>query len=1855
MASTQNLTKLPTIQYTGMDYSTVISQIRDIIESNSNWASNWTEFYNSEAGTMLIQLMAWVCDNLGIRQDLLYNEMFLSTATSDSAKLRLLNQIGYVQQSPSAAITSISIEFNKLITDDINLSNCRTDETVLSDIKTNIFKFYGKDINGKNSPYEVLSVSSEGIVDFTKPIKLSSGGIYYTTDSDGNTIKAIQGNTIYAEFTSDTSDGPYFDLEDDNIDLKTLTIYDVTNNANIKHKKVSNFTDIDVLNGNVPCYVIEKTDDGYTRIRYPSEKLVTYNNTKIDKNLFVAGNTIGIFYRVCNGSDGNISADYLNVSDTVYDVNGKSYSVTIKNVSSGYMGKDGETLNDATKNAPLSIMTMNRAVTVADYDKILKNNDIVLNSKSYSPDNMPKGFVDYYGRRIYPHEVFSFLILNKNFNNIPNSKLNYFPWIELNKEPILNEKYIFGDASINRRLSNEGTYNNIYLQDDFTPPAEKDGSDHFENYDLKIYKKDSGGNNTAIIENEYKARLFRNFILFSTNKYFGQTIENERQMESEDRFLKIKLHSDTVDDMYVSSINNDYFNTNESITYNNNVLENNECNATYTALSSKDILNCLNFEYFRFVLDDNLVITVDFKKYMNDLTEYGGNYKRYYLYLSNEPESDEHTEITNQYSNYIEHLGTAEAKVKILDFVNSVEAAKHRKGVLQLIREAVQDTIKSDHYITDGVSGKSDIFEYDSKGVKKIKSSAVLKYKIYKKNENITEENPDKSLLTTDGVYSYNNLNYVVKNNRCIDFTNATNEQNNISAIPYTETNDGKKITSLGNNKYIYDFNGKTYNAKKNSNGTTLTDSTITLERTTFQELIYRESFTEGKSSFVDLGMQEKYLQTSDTDVAKTEFLPIDYSYILSSNSKSNLRHSVDQMAKFYRVKINDTIYAIRLDAYTSLLSYEFYTGIADYNTRTRVYTYWDYFPYIGSGCLKTNFTAGNTIAYTQTQEKWAELIRSYNGCFSREELKYNDISSSGSLENLSQENGKWYLTRCQFNIGKLVTTLEFLLSDFNTFTNTVFKYNATTKSWIDIKAEGNKEKVLDGRLRVRLVKKANFETNKAVNLSSTLFSNDFTQDDKGYGLEYDIRFEYIGKGDDIRISSVADTEIKTATNIDVAKIQIDNIYDENNVLLSGGVETIDLITKLLGYPKKVHSMPANYVDHVNEVAKLTDSGLLKLSSMNKGLSSSLYFVQTTENPSQEIINSFGLIDRIKEIINPIHEIDDVYYNRGYSNKAYGVRRAELFIGEGATAFVGVPEDDKGKVVNKYTKKNQVSELINTGDLLLTDNDLNYTNLADIYVSYVLTNQAELLINKYDNFYYSNDTEINNRAKPDIVGIEGEAVYVDEDGIYHIDANKSNFNVKITREEVDTNSYYSINENTLSELNIIQNDKTFVTTQPINKSIEDNSVNGILYNIDTTKYSKQQVLNAAGNDVPLIFSLDGDTELCMGTADSSSGEITYSSIEEYAIGANIGTVLNTTGGYIYNSLLQQMALSKNSTFSDNYMFIVKKVFNTNNALLFHSLTKLKEGNITFYYPDATIQSRLTSRSYAAMTNYELSVRLLYRKLFGTNKTNPEFYALYPREAMEKVNGSGIVTYLGSDENEYFYSPLKNLPLKFIYRNYTNELKTESKFGDYFINISGSGFDEGGYRFYFEKTDNADFPDIPFYLHFVNDRSYEYKRIKKGYKTEQDVIEEYLKKYIITGTEINFLKPYFKTFDISAKVNYNANYNLYTIKSNVENALIDKYKISSIKDINIDTTIYRSDIFKTILSVEGVDSCEIVYFGYDYTDKEKYPDRKFILANNEYGDSVGNNDFFIISVLADSVGSHGLIMEYNKSDAVAATV
>ena len=1813
MASTQNLTDLPVIQYTGMDYTTVISQIKEIIESNTNWASNWTEFYNSEAGTMLIQLMAWICDNLAVRQDLIYNENYLSTATSNEAKRRLLKQIGYSLKSASASIVPINIEFQKVVENDINLSITDNENISIRNIKNSIFKFYGNDRNGKSVPYEILYLDKNKIPEYTHSIKLKSGKISYDVDSDGNQLVACEGNTIYTEFTSSTKDGPVFVLENNNIDLKTLKVYDVTDEENPKiHQRVDNFLDTNVINGENICYIVEQNDNGYYQIRYPSVELLTYSGSELTNRLFKPESTIGVFYRTCNGNDSNIAANYLSVTESVTDILGESLDIKITNLLAGYNGKNAEELNSAVKNAPLTLCSMNRAVTIEDYDKILKNNSLVLNVKSFSPENSPTKFEEYYGRKIEPHEVFSFILMNKNFNSTPNSKLNYYPWIELNQESIVNEKYTFGQSKLNQQIQYGDSYINGYIKYDYNY-----GKSIIEKYNkgqwfVNGYDEEKDGK-------QYKAKQYPYITLIKTSDILQSAISSEK--ESGDNVLKIKIQKNASDEIFIDNIMN-VLENNDNLTTSNNTLSV-DTNASYTSFALDENIDCKKYKYLKFVLDDTYTILVDLQKQAQYLyTEFNTvrpnweenlnnieYYSNYYLKINNaEPTTDAAalSELEEKYG-----TNTREYYIAAYSYHNSIAYAQHRKGIVQLIKEAISNIINYTKEIDyNNLTGKA------------------LEIK-----------------TTLGNLYSPENLcKYIVQH--------------------------GTSQTQINSNTYIYKYDGETfviqytqdvvakvlkidsnriYNEEINKTETNLTKKDD-------QQLMYDSVFATSDGTYVDLNLQ--------IEDQKANGLLEDVYYYESDNSINF--YSIEDKKNFYKVKINGRILAIRLDAYSAISAYNYYVMLGlnndavTSNGKTNFYTY-DYFPYFGKGELKENLAHNVAILLDGEDYKYydlgnnnsniiSELSGVFGGYFSKryidingEDLNPRNVITYNSSNGVSSNN----INKVSFSLFSIANIIEYALSPLNFDKNIIFEFK--NDKWYDLKTDNANDikdyyghnditndeiksfrLVSDGKIRARTVIKSNYETNRATR--TPLLDNNYSQ-----GYEYDIRFEYMNcNGNSLEISSVPETYIE------------DN--EERNVRSEIlGSQSKDLIKELYGKKKIYTSTPVDF--NVDQMVFGYGIGFKKLliKSGTVGDRSSLYFIRTAENSSNDALASiFGLKD------NYVYNYQIIgtgeYYDRARTIKAYGKKTMEMFIGDSSAEIdfeltQGIPISDKN--VFREEENEEEKQTITIGDIICVDSDINSTTFeGELYLSYKLDNVTKILINKQDNFYYSSNEESNDKAKPPIIGIEGESVYYNEEtGRYYIDNNKSNFGVKLTKEPVDTNNYYGIVADSYKDLSIIENKNTEITMNQVNGySISGNSAyeaNGIYYNIDNITYSEEAILDAVKVELPFVFSIDQYTDNCPKDGE----EFIYDNNPNDVIAILTGSVYQVTGNALYNALILATKNHSDEYINENYHTIIKRYQNSIDKIIISGISKTENGNITFYYPETSVFAKFDVTPAEVEPNkLRLATKLFYKMLFGTNLTNPEFYKLYPKEEMIKINSEKIVT--SFNDEEYFYCPDKSYHLKFVYREFVDENREVSKYGDYYIRAeaNGNGFADG-YNFYLNKTDNSKFPDAEFYLHFINDRTYEPDR-----ETEEDAIIDYMKQYQIIGTELHLLKPYFKTFDIVGKINYNANYDVQLIKSNVENALKEKYRIDAIENISIGNNVYRSDIYKTVFGVEGVDSFELEYFGYDYTNKEKYPDQKYSLNISSAGDSTEGTEFYLCSVLADSNNSHGIILTYTKSEA-----
>lgn len=522
--STQVLTELPNIQIAGMDYRTVLAEMQGIIEDNPNWKDNWPEFYNSEAGQVFLQLMSWITDNMSTRQDVLFNEMFLTTAQKDVNKIRHLKQIAYIPMLAHSSKVALNITLNKTLSSRMYLT-----PPVSSDLSfrpTEIMKITGKDINGSQITWEILKIV-DGKPNYLDSVALSAGNVEYTNDSSGNIIYALQGETKYEELTTDTNDGPYIDLSDTNIAADSIKVYNKQTGEELLY--VSSFVSKDALDTSLAYpYVMEMNEDQTFRIRFGNADILN------SKRLLPAGTTVSIFYRVTDGAIGNIPNGFINYTTNITDESNVSYQMDINNSQLGAGGTNKESLSSAVLNGPLSLRTMDRAVTPEDYNIILDRNTSIFKSKTYTATNMPVNFKSYYGRYINPQESFSFVILNKNYENVPTSKYNYYPWFTSSLEPRLNERYVFDSADYDTKVNIGGTYYNYTINNaDTSTVSFKNAtilkpSDDFKN---SLYSESGEPNELLklkISTDKTDARYFNDivFSLLSENTYSYISMDN---------------------------------------------------------------------------------------------------------------------------------------------------------------------------------------------------------------------------------------------------------------------------------------------------------------------------------------------------------------------------------------------------------------------------------------------------------------------------------------------------------------------------------------------------------------------------------------------------------------------------------------------------------------------------------------------------------------------------------------------------------------------------------------------------------------------------------------------------------------------------------------------------------------------------------------------------------------------------------------------------------------------------------------------------------------------------------------------------------------------------------------------------------------------------------------------------------------------------------------------------------------------------------------------------------------------------------------------------------------------------------
>ena len=318
-----NLNYVPQVDYTSRDYLSIRDDLLALIPT---FAPQWTNRDAADFGIVLLQMFAYMGDLQSYYTDRAGNEAFISTASKRSSILRHAALLDYQPTQSTPAVVELTFTNN-------------------------------------SDPAEALVVPAKSQIATSTTVNGESAQIIFETNAEvtvpaaaapGNTVKVIatQGFTVEEEIVTAQATGQpnqVYPLENNEVieDSVSITI------DNIMYEKVQYLIDVP---GTTPAFTTFTDADGITYVQF---------GDNIGGRIPPLNRTIYATYRVGGGTVGNVSAGSLTEMLT-----GFSSGITVTNQSAAAGGEDPETTDSIKVNAPISLKSLNRAVSLSDYSSL---------------------------------------------------------------------------------------------------------------------------------------------------------------------------------------------------------------------------------------------------------------------------------------------------------------------------------------------------------------------------------------------------------------------------------------------------------------------------------------------------------------------------------------------------------------------------------------------------------------------------------------------------------------------------------------------------------------------------------------------------------------------------------------------------------------------------------------------------------------------------------------------------------------------------------------------------------------------------------------------------------------------------------------------------------------------------------------------------------------------------------------------------------------------------------------------------------------------------------------------------------------------------------------------------------------------------------------------------------------------------------------------------------------------------------------------------------------------------------------------------------------------------------------------
>jgi Baseplate J-like protein len=319
---------VPSIDYTSRDYASILSDMTNLIP---NIAPYWTNRDPADFGIALLELFAYMGDILNYYIDISANEALINTATQRDTVLQLADLVGYTPTNATAS--TVTLKFTNANTSTVNSVGV---------------------VNGVITIPAYTRVSTSAVANSTTTqIFFETTSALTLNPSTNSTVSAIQGYT-----TSDTlpssSGAPY--------QFYALSTPSVINNSisvsvnGVPYQQVNYLID---YSGDAAVFSIKTDANNYTYIQF---------GDGISGRIPPTGSPIIATYRVGGGAVGNVAASTIKYITNFPGLSQIPVGLSVINDSTPATGgSDPESTDSIRINAPLSIRSINRAVSIADY------------------------------------------------------------------------------------------------------------------------------------------------------------------------------------------------------------------------------------------------------------------------------------------------------------------------------------------------------------------------------------------------------------------------------------------------------------------------------------------------------------------------------------------------------------------------------------------------------------------------------------------------------------------------------------------------------------------------------------------------------------------------------------------------------------------------------------------------------------------------------------------------------------------------------------------------------------------------------------------------------------------------------------------------------------------------------------------------------------------------------------------------------------------------------------------------------------------------------------------------------------------------------------------------------------------------------------------------------------------------------------------------------------------------------------------------------------------------------------------------------------------------------------------------